>query len=115
MHARRPDERRDRSRLVACYLRDNGVERKSFAAQTEVPAADRRDHGDLVALFELPVALCVFLVHGVEETGGLEAEAERGPDVFDVRNVVEFALRPPGALPQPCEELDRHSHARTIA
>ena len=82
-------------------------ERERLVAQPKGSAAgDRRDDGHLVAVGELAVRLRVFPVDGVEKTGRLVAEPERGPDVRDSLDILELFLRPARPLAQAREDAN---------
>ena len=90
--------------------RDDLVERERLLGQDERAARDRRDQRDDVALGELVVARGVLAVDRVEQSLRLVAEIERRPDVGDVRDAVDLALRPAGTLAETGEQPHRHTH-----
>ena len=90
---------------VVAHLVDDPVERERLVAEQERAARDGRDHRDLVAVGELPLARGVLLVDRVEKPVRLVAEPQGRPHVGDRRSL-DLALRPAGALAQAGEEAD---------
>ena len=105
----RADEGRDRARLGGAHLVDDRIERQRFLGEKERTTRDGWDQRDLVAVAELPRRFCVLAVDGIEQAGGLFAEAERGPDVGDGARL-DLAARPAGALAEPREKPDVDAH-----
>jgi len=113
LDARGAREGRDRAGLLVADLVDDAVEREWVVAEQERAAGDGRDQRDLVPVGERAVGCRVFLVHRVQQAGGLVAELERAPYIRD-RRCVDLALGPSGALAEPRKETDAHGHAPTL-
>src|SRR5438445_7933393 len=111
MDARRSDEGGDRAGLVRLDFPDGREQVERLVAEPEVAAADRRDERDLVAVAQLPLGPGVLAVDGVEQAVRLAAQLELRPDVADVHDAVDLALRPAGLLAKPGEEADADAHA----
>jgi len=74
---------------------------------------DGRDQRDLVAVPQLALAVGVLAVDRVEQTAGLLAQPERGPDVGDGRSL-ELSLRPARPLAQAREKAYADHRVRVL-
>src|SRR5437588_8983314 len=110
--ADRADEGGDRANLRVRDLRHDRVERQRAGAQTKRAARDRWDQRHLVPLCEGSRPVRVLAVDGVEETRGLVAEGELGPDVGGGRTFrqLELARARPRSLAETGKGTDRALH-----
>ena len=88
-------------------LGDDGLERERLLGQPEGAAGDGRDQRDLVAVGELPLALGVLAVDGVEQARRLVAEPERGPHVGDASRPSSSRSDQPARSRRPAKRRTR--------
>ena len=104
------EERRDRPCALVGDLVDDRLEGQRFLGDAKRTSRDGRDQRDFVPVGELAPGVRVLAVDRVEQALGLVTQAERGPDIGDLPDVFELALRVAGPLAQPGEKphLDCH-------